>query len=885
MASPFSIFRKNQKVMMAVVTILAMFGFVIISPRGCDNSRTAAGGLGTPVATWKFGTIYQSDVDMRINSRRMVNLFIQSAYKEALRKGGFKDGGSPPQFPEDRGPVLDALILHKKAEQLGLAVTDSAVNDFINAVSDNKLKGDELNAALRAVGSGQIRYTPEQIFDALRFELEVRSFGELLYSDSMGGVTPEQWYDYYSRLHRNAIIQVLPVEVKDFVAKVPDPSEGDLRAFFEKYKDDFSRPESPAPGFKVPPKARFQYFLAKIDEFIKPEKSKVTEEEIKKYYDEHKELFRKTDDETGTDSSVKSTTDKATGADKTDAKKPDAGAAGKTPEPEKESAKPGTDKTSATPEKGPSEKAAPEKNTAEPKKGSATSTKPTANTAAPEKGATEKPAADKTPNAKPAAEKPTDEKSSTPGKSVEFRPSPRHRATEELLALADGAAPPPTKAADNNTAKPTSDAAKPSDAKPADAKTTDTKPADGKPAENKAADKSTDVKSPDAKPAVPSAESPPGKNSPEKSGSATTPSSPTGIPDLGLKPIDPPKKIPIVEYESLDSEKVRDKIRTNIAHEKAGKQVEDALKSLRSAVSSYQAKLSSWIARQEGSQPVQPDFAALAKAKGVQFEQTAWLSAQELYDTTDLGKSMVFSSAGRSSSVVNQAFHPQIPKFKPYDSYLIDPETEIIWWRVDYKDSYVPKFEEARKEVLATWKMIEARKLAKAQAKEYADQVKKQQAELQEVFKFSPEVHPSKDIGPFTWMSGPPLARNPEQPVLPHLTPLKEIEKPGEDFMRTVFSLNVGSTGVTMNQPETIAYVVQLKSLTPPEEAFRRQFLQNMGSRSNDAGLIASAEAQQDIRAKVVSIANEFDFKLLNNDLDATNGATRNSVPSDEGDD
>ena len=137
--------------------------------------------------------------------------------------------------------------------------------------------------------------------------------------------------------------------------------------------------------------------------------------------------------------------------------------------------------------------------------------------------------------------------------------------------------------------------------------------------------------------------------------------SPTGIPDLGLKPTEPPKKIPIVEYESLDSEKVRDKIRTNVAREKAGKQMEDALKSLRSAVSSYQSKLSAWVARQEGSQPVQPDFAALAKSKGVQFEQTNWLSAQELYDTTELGKSIVFSSAGRSSSVVNQAFHPQLP--------------------------------------------------------------------------------------------------------------------------------------------------------------------------------------------------------------------------------
>jgi hypothetical protein len=891
MASPFSIFRKNQKVMLAGITILAMFAFVFVSPWGRGSNGPAAGAAGTPVATWKFGTIYRSDIDTRINSRRVVNLFIQSAYKQALSKGAFKDGGQPSGFPEDWRSVLDAIILHKKAEQLGLAVTDTAINEYINReVTENTLSGSDLDAALRAVGSGRVRYTPEQIFDALRFELEVRNFEELLLSDERGDITPEQWYDYYSRLHRNATIQVLPVEVKDFVAKVPDPSEGDLRAFFEKYKDDFSRPDSPAPGFKVPVKAKFQYFEAKIDDFIKPEKSKVTEEEIKKYYDEHKELFRKTDDET---SSSKSTSDKTTGADKTDA-----GAGGKTPETGKESAKPETDKTPVTPEKSLSEKAAPEKSTpekksAESKDGGASSAKPAAGTAAPEKGATEKPAPDKTPSTKPPAEKPTDEKSSTPqGKSVEFRPSPRYRAINELLALADDAAPPPVKPADNNTAKPANDGVKPSDTKPADAKASDPKPAEGKPADNKATDtkatdnKSTDVKSPDAKPAVPSTESPAGKNAPEKSGSATTPTTPTGIPDLGLKPTEPPKKIPIVEYDSLDSEKVRDKIRTEVAREKAGKQIEDALKSLRSAVSSYQTNLSKWIARQEGSQPVQPDFAALAKAKGVQFEQTAWLSAQELYDTTELGKSIVFSSAGRETSVVAQAFHPQIPKFKPYDSYLRDPETEIIWWRTDYKDSYVPKFEEARKDVLATWKMIEARKLAKAQAKEYADQVKKQQAELQEVFKFSPEVHPSKDIGPFTWMTGPPFARNPEQPVFPHLTQLSGVDKAGEDFMRTVFSLNVGSTGVAMNQPETIAYVVQLKSLTPPEEAFRRQFLQSMGSRSNDSGLIAYAEAQQVAHAKIMSIDNEFDFKLLNTDLDATNGpAGRNSMPSDEGDD
>jgi hypothetical protein len=131
------------------------------------------------------------------------------------------------------------------------------------------------------------------------------------------------------------------------------------------------------------------------------------------------------------------------------------------------------------------------------------------------------------------------------------------------------------------------------------------------------------------------------------------------------------------------------------------------------------------------------------------------------------------------------------------------------------------------------------------------------------------------------------VARNPEQPVLPQLTSLSEIDKAGEEFMRKVFGLDVGSTGVAKNQPQTIVYVIQLKRLDPPIEQFRREFLQHMSGRFDDSQLIAYVEAQQAANAKVAAIAAEFDFKLLNADFDSGGpaGAARGPMQGDEGDD
>ncbi len=923
MASPFSVFRKHQKVMLAAITILAMFAFVFISPWGRGNSGGAGGGgKALEVATWKYGSISQSDISSRLATRKIVNKFMADAIKAAGAKGAFSEKQPAVHgFPENPANVLDAIILHKKAEQLGLAVTDETVNQFINdQITDNKLNGEDLAAVIRNMSGSGMRLTQEYLVDALRWELEVMNLEELLYSDvASGSATPEQRFDHFSRLYRRATVQVLPVDVKDFVSKVPAPSDDVLRAFFEQYKEQYSLPDFPDPGFRVPTRVKVQYFQAKVEDFVAAEKPKVTDAEINEYYEKHKDSFRKPTDDSGTSADTTKKPEKSPPGDstkseqKTDKSSPDKTdkTGGKKPESDKnaqqgkEPAREG-DKAGPSTEKPAAEKADSVKN----------AEKPAADKSA-DKPVGDKRTADKTPPVVPSPDKtpvgdkdagkadsppPADAKTPPAGKSAFDLLLPRQRATETLLALADTDPPAPPTVADKDAAinpKP-ADAkaadAKPGDSKPTDAKTGDAKPADAKSADAKPADaKSSDSKSADSSVAPPKtdsttkpAESKPAAATkpidaaspkpadptapvvpfpPTTSGDKATIPAATGNPELDLKGLDPLKKIPIVEYESKDDPKVREDIRTKIAREKANTQITAAFDGLRNSVAKYGNQVSSWKAKQEGTAPTPPDFAALAKEKGVEFHETGWVSALEARDKTEFGKSLVFSMGANNqpsqSSVLSQAFYKDVQSFKPYDSYGTDPESDYLWWRTDFKDTYVPKFEDVKNEVLAAWKMIKARDLAVAQAKEYAEEVRKQQSELKEVFKFRPELHVSKDIGPFTWMSRLSVARDYAQQAPLQLTQLKEVPQAGEEFFQTVFSLGAGKTGVAMNNPKTVAYVIQVKSLDPPEDIFRREFLRRMALGYDESFKIAGIEAQEALGAKKRAIGAEFDVKVL----------------------
>ncbi len=58
----------------------------------------------------------------------------------------------------------------------------------------------------------------------------------------------------------------------------------------------------------------------------------------------------------------------------------------------------------------------------------------------------------------------------------------------------------------------------------------------------------------------------------------------------------------------------------------------------------------------------------------------------------------------------------------------------------------------------------------------------------------------------------------------PRQSEVEGVDQPGEQFMRTVFSLPQGGVGVASNEPQSIVYVVQLSEYARPLDELRMDF-------------------------------------------------------------
>jgi hypothetical protein len=67
-----------------------------------------------------------------------------------------------------------------------------------------------------------------------------------------------------------------------------------LRAFYDRYRDDLPEARSADPGFRQPHRARYDFLVAKAGVFREEEEKKITDEQIKAFYDDRKAALYKT---------------------------------------------------------------------------------------------------------------------------------------------------------------------------------------------------------------------------------------------------------------------------------------------------------------------------------------------------------------------------------------------------------------------------------------------------------------------------------------------------------------------------------------------------------------------------------------------------------------
>lgn len=300
MSSPFSVFRKHQKGLMAGLVIVAMVSFIVL---GTADQFLRFGSDGDPqgarvIATWTGGEFTQGDLNRLQYNRVSLNAFIQGVKQmEAENRGQAQPDPFIPFNTTNEREMIRTALLVEEAKKLGVVVTDEQVMQRIKTLSQDSVTDSQLNTVLRNITSRERPVTFAQVIEAYRHEL-IATQAKLIYAspdrDFDGLATPAQRWDYFCRLNRRVKLEVYPFEVDKFLtdSRIPEPSDSDLRAFYEEYKDNVPSPTSPEPGFRDPEAVKLEYLKADYLKFYNDAKAKLTDEEIRQDFEKYKSAMR-----------------------------------------------------------------------------------------------------------------------------------------------------------------------------------------------------------------------------------------------------------------------------------------------------------------------------------------------------------------------------------------------------------------------------------------------------------------------------------------------------------------------------------------------------------------------------------------------------------------
>lgn len=376
MRSPFQVFRKHQKILIVVLTGLAMFAFVLLGSlrnvssvppslsvvvgavllggafwifglQGGKGKQAEYGLSGAvlgaaiglaimwasrpkPVVVTSVGKISSEELREIVDRRNLAIRFMQRAFSSSVpqppRPTIARDQlmgiiQSNPQlasapfvqnifqqyqaidqwrqlqyeatFPlqpielsrrermtTEQDAVLRFLLL-KEAKDLGVEVSNEAVNAYIKRVTNDKMSQGIFNNV-----RNDLQVSKAKLYDVLKEEIAAQIVLRLERPEQLRIVTPGEYWEQYRKLNIREKLEFVPLDVKDFIPQVPAPSDQELREHFEKYKRRTPTSlVSAQPAFGLPERIQLAYFKAdyeavKNDVLKRLDKDYLTEKEI-----------------------------------------------------------------------------------------------------------------------------------------------------------------------------------------------------------------------------------------------------------------------------------------------------------------------------------------------------------------------------------------------------------------------------------------------------------------------------------------------------------------------------------------------------------------------------------------------------------------------------
>jgi len=739
------------------------------------------------VVTWKHGNIGEDDLaNMRASHNftiRFLDLLVQRTIEAKGtpkgpgvtrdQRGQIINPGIPRSFQEEH--LVRTVLLARKAEETGVVVTEEAVYEFLDELSDDVIPRNQFASVLRDATGGQ--YIKQQLFAQLRTELLAQNM-RMMAASGLLAMPPGYAWDYFNRLNRRIKAEVLPLDVNEFKAEVSDePSDAEVEELYHEAKDRYPNPDSPEPGFKRRRKIAFQYLKSEFQKFMDTEMAVVTKEQVEKYYEENKDDFKApelppAEDEKGEDS----------GKEAEAAKPSDEG---EEAVPSKEEAKP-----AAIDDEGAKQEATAAKPKSSPEESSEVSSETSPETAKPEQessgDATESATTETDSEPEPAEDDPVEASDASDSEGA------------SNLRFGD------TMFVSLNAEQDSEDAEAETEAEPVTDGTTDDAGAEEK--------------------KEPKPEEAPAADDDEPSEATTDEQDAAPAKEVEADAKEAKKEKP-VKYKPLED--VEEEIRRSIARPIAQEKMGEAFKDARREIDAYFRKRMKWKGlkqvNDEAKEPTPLDPDALAEKCGFTAGERPLVDEIEIGDY-ELGKAYRFSFNQQQVQTITFAriaFAEGIPLYKADQIRSSEVDVEFLYWKVEEQEPYVPELADIRDEVVDAWKQGKALQVAKVEADELAETIKDAKPMKESLDEELAEK--VVETNEFSWMTFGAMAMGYGQPSL---SSVDGVEFAGMDFMEAVFALEPGETGVAVNEPQTFVYVVRVVSESPDEDERRKNFLE-----------------------------------------------------------
>ncbi len=309
MASPFSLFRKHQKVFLAVAAVLAMVVFVFADMFTSMMSSDQNGREDTVVTSWSGGEITVGEIRNLQQRRYFISEVLQNIYAggrsrvEAEGGTNIEPSVTPFFINRDAKPetvaeqVVFDRVLADLAKDSGMVVSDEIINHYLGEIGLGRVEDGEISQVLQRVGRYKNPATSEQVlFEGLRELLLGNNYMQSL-STSLEGADPSLIWNEWLTLNNRIKLQAAILPAEDFLSQVEEPSEVQLVDFYESHKNQFDGgvvrrggKEFPAPtaGFRQPRKVKLKFLLGDVTAWTEKMLDKVTDEEIADYYERNK---------------------------------------------------------------------------------------------------------------------------------------------------------------------------------------------------------------------------------------------------------------------------------------------------------------------------------------------------------------------------------------------------------------------------------------------------------------------------------------------------------------------------------------------------------------------------------------------------------------------